>query len=202
MKRFFYLLAILSALSIRVCASGIAGFWVIPDSKTNNPESVAYFYESGGVFTARMVLIYDDSGGVAETFLSPKERAKGIKSHPFICGLDFITGLKLSTNGRYVGTVVDPDTGKKYKCEVWYDSKSKKLAVRGELFIFGVTNYWPPIASENLPKEVVEEAAKFSGNPPRANNEAFSSNAPENCGEDCQYAQRRERPRFYRVRHY
>lgn len=89
MKRFFYLLAILSALSIRVCAGGIAGFWVIPDSKTNNPESVAYFYESGGVFTARMVLIYDDFGGVAETFLSPKERAKGIKSQPFICGLDF-----------------------------------------------------------------------------------------------------------------
>ena len=79
----------------------------------------------------------------------------------FICGLDFITGLKLSNNGRYVGTVVDPDTGKKYKCEVWYDSKIKKLAVRGELFIFGVTNYWPPIASENLPKEVVEKAAKF-----------------------------------------
>ena len=188
--------AMFSWISAFAAENPIGGFWIIPDSDTGKPESVAYFYESGGTYTARMVLIYDeDTGKVAETFLAPKERAKGINSHPYICGLVFIWDLKPESDGKYAGKVVNPDSGHVFKCEVWYDATSKKLAVRGELLIFGQTNFWLPIAADKLPEDVVQAAAKFSRGEGAPAPE-LSGNPPS--GDSVK--PRREKPRFYRAR--
>lgn len=170
----------------------IGGFWVIPDSDTGKPESVARFFKKpSGKYCAHMVLIYDEATGKpSETISDPKERAKGIDGNPFICGLEFIWGLELQSDGRYKGKVVDPDSGKTYRCEVWFDKSKNKLAVRGELFIFGVTNYWQPISEKNLPAQALAEPAEC--NAPHADSDVSAGNAPE--------AARKIRPRFFRLK--
>ena len=190
------LAAMFSWISAFAAENPIAGFWVIPDSDTGKPESVAYFYESGGICAARMVLIYDeDTGKIAETFLAPRERAKGISSHPHICGLDFIWDLKPESGGRYAGKVVNPDSGHVFKCEVWYDARSKKLAVRGELLIFGQTNFWLPVSADRLPKDVVLAAEKLSRGEVAPPPELSGNSQP-----DAPEKPRGEKPRFYRAR--
>lgn len=190
------LAALLSWASAFAAENPIGGFWIIPDSDTGKPESVAYFYESGGEYAARMVLIYDeDTGKIAETFLAPRERAAGIKSRPYICGLDFIWGLKPEADGKYAGRVVNPDSGHVFKCEVWYDAPSKRLAVRGELLIFGQTNFWLPISADSLPEDLVRAARDF---PRRAG--APAGGPLEKSAETDPEKPRREKPRFYRAR--
>ena len=183
----------------------IAGFWVIPDSDTGKPESVAYFYMQNGVFAARMVLIYDESTGkIDETYLAPKEKAKGIANHPYICGMDFIWGLKSESAGKYLGQVIDPDSGKVYRCEVWYDNSAKKLAVRGEWLIFGQTNLWLPISADKLPKDLVAGVSKFIQTSPITGqgqtNAQSVSGSSDTVGQDS-YQTQRKRPRFYRTRY-
>lgn len=180
----------------------VAGFWVIPDSDTGKPESVAYFYEQDGVFAARMILIYDETTGkIDETYFAPKERANGIPTHPYICGMDFIWGLKPESAGKYLGKVIDPNSGNVYKCEVWYDKSAQKLAVRGEWFIFGLTNLWPPIAADKLPKNLVAGVAKFKQTSPIAAQSQAQQQTQSEAAPDSQQ-QQRQRPRFYRIRHY
>lgn len=177
----------------------IGGFWIIPDSDTGKPESVARFFKKpSGKYCAHMVLIYDEATGKpAETIADPKERAKGIDGNPFICGLEFIWGLELQSDGRYKGKVIDPDSGKTYRCEVWFDKSKNELAVRGELFIFGLTNYWPPISEKNLPAQALAEPTEC--NAPHADADSASAgNAPE--AESKPVAVRKIRPRFFRLK--
>ncbi len=128
----------------------IGGKWYVPDDNNQaQPQSIVLFYKKpDNTFAAKMVAIYHD-GKIDDTEAAPKERAKKIDGNPFLCGLDFIWGLALDANSaRYSGRVIDPDSGKTYKCEVWFDTKRQTLVVRGELLIFGVNQYWSPAPSD------------------------------------------------------
>lgn len=128
----------------------IGGKWFVPDDDNPaQPQSIVLFYKKPDeTFAAKMVAIYHD-GKIDDTEAAPKERAKKIDGNPFLCGLDFIWGLALDADSaRYAGKVVDPDSGKTYKCEVWFDTQKQTLVVRGELLIFGVNQYWPPAPPE------------------------------------------------------
>ena len=128
----------------------IGGKWFVPDDDNPaQPQSIVLFYKKpDGTFAAKMVAIYHD-GKIDDTEAAPKERAKKIDGNPFLCGLDFIWGLALDADSaRYAGKVIDPDSGKTYKCEVWFDTQKQTLVVRGELLIFGVNQYWPPAPPE------------------------------------------------------
>ncbi len=167
MKRLLFCLFFCGSLF----ASGVdnvAGYWLIPDEDTNRPESVAYFYESGGVYYARMVLLFDDTGGqVSETISDPRELANGIKGKPKLLGLDFIFNLKPNkSRDKLKGKVVNPDNGMVFDCEVWFDRKKNCLVVRGELFVFGKNNYWKKIPPSEIPKGAQIHNSEIRPNPP------------------------------------
>lgn len=168
MKRLFFCLFLCGSL-FGAGIDNVAGYWIIPDENTKKPESVAYFYESGGAYYARMVLLFDDkSGEVSETISAPKEIAQGLKDRPKLLGLDFIFGLKADkSKSRLKGKVVNPDDGMVFDCEVWFDDKKNCLVVRGELFIFGKNNYWMRIAASEIPKDAQIHELKIIPNPPK-----------------------------------
>lgn len=150
--------------------SAVKGYWIIPDENTNKPESVAFFYERGGLYFARMVLLYDDkSGEVCETVSSPREIAKGLGPDTKLLGLDFIFNLKPdSKSGRLKGKVVNPDSGNVFDCEVWFDSKRNALVVRGEVLIFGKNNYWKRIPADKIPKDAQIHDRDLAPNLPKS----------------------------------
>ena len=133
------------SVAANVSALDIFGKWSIPDDENPDvPQSIALFYKKpDGTAAAKMVAIYHN-GKIDDTEAAPKERAKKIDGHPFLCGYDFIHSLiPNAQRTRFAGKVVDPDSGKTYDCEVWFDARKNVLVVRGELLIFGVNQYWP-----------------------------------------------------------
>ncbi len=151
-RLFFCLLFALGCAVARAAPAPIEGFWQITDNR-GTPQSIAVVYGHDGLFFCRMIAIYDDkTGKLSETAENATERAKGIKGKPLLVGLDFIWNLKPGNGRHYRGTVINPDDGHTYVCKVWYDEQRKKLAVRGELLLFGQNQYWPPVDPQNLPE--------------------------------------------------
>ncbi len=152
--RLFFVIILGMFFSPLFADSQIAGYWLIPDDENDGKiQSAALIYENGGKYYCRMLVIYDENTGkIIDTISKPVERAKAIAGNPYLCGRDFIWDLVFNpAKKRFVGKVVDPDTGKIYKCEVWYNAQKKCLVVRGELFIFGKNEYWPEATEEKLP---------------------------------------------------
>jgi uncharacterized protein (DUF2147 family) len=61
------------------------------------------------------------------------------------CHLTLLRGLRLDDDGRYHGTVTNPETGRSYAAEVWVPPDGT-LRLRGYigLDLLGVTQLWPP----------------------------------------------------------
>lgn len=134
--------------------SSVDGVWLMLDKDANNePESVIVVYESGGMRFAKMVAIYHN-GKIDDTIEKPLERAKGLAGNPPLCGLDFVWNLKPSDGGKYVGKVVNPDDGGVYRCKLWVDVSSQRLVLRGELFVFGESEYLVPFDAAKLPFKI------------------------------------------------
>ena len=121
----------------------ILGDFDVPDpDKPDVSCGIARFYKKGGFISAKMVAVYHN-GKIDDTEKNPLERTKGVPGNPFVCGFDFINNLALD-GGKYVGSVIDPDTNRTYRCLVWFDVKKNRLVVRGEFLFFGLNQYWTP----------------------------------------------------------
>lgn len=155
-----------SSTAAKEAAASIEGYWQIVEKTA--PEAIALVYEKDGVHYIRMVALYDDAGKtITETITSPQEKAQGLSGNPYLCGLDFVWGLMPESNGnRFKGTVTDPDHGKSYTCEVWFDEHRNRLVVRGELLVFGQSQYWPSIKEEDVPEGARLDLEKIKLNLP------------------------------------
>ncbi len=130
-------------------SDSITGYWTVPDPDTNKTDAIVIGYQKDGVFYYRMVAVYDDSGKLTDTAANCTQKAKGIKGNPKMCSFDMIWGLKFDGKKYSGGHIIDPDSGKVYNCEVWYDAAKQSLVVRGELWIFGENMNW--YKAENIP---------------------------------------------------
>jgi hypothetical protein len=155
----------ISKSSDALADSKIDGVWLLLDRGNNYaPESVVVVYNKNGRRYMKMVAIYHGDK-IDDTMEKPLEKAKGIDGNPPLCGMDFVWDLVPADGGKYVGHVVDPDSGSVYKCKVWYDESKKKLVMRGELLIFGENEYLVPFDINKLPFKI--DISKFSPNIPK-----------------------------------
>ena len=146
-------------------ASGVDGVWLMFDrSNKNEPESVVAVYERGGKRFFRMLAIYHN-GKIDDTIEKPVERAKGIAGNPPLCGMDFVWDLTPAADGKLAGRVINPDDGRVYKCKVWYEASKGRLVLRGELLIFGESEYLAPFDETRLPFKI--DVSKFSPKAPK-----------------------------------
>lgn len=65
-----------------------------------------------------------------------------LKNEP-VQGLEIMKGLKKEGDEYVGGTIVDPKTGKKYRCKIWLDENDPDiLMVRGYISFFYKTKKW------------------------------------------------------------
>ncbi len=151
----FLFLVLTSAL----LAEDITGFWQTIDKDTNEPSSVVAVYPYKGKYYARIIATYSHNGELNDTMYNPKGRAPGLEGQPFYSGLDFVWDAE-GGGGTYKGYVVDPRNGKIYNAKLWLEDGN--LVLRGQLFIFGRNEYWPPFPMKNFTKKFPKpDLAKF-----------------------------------------
>lgn len=116
-----------------------AGRWRAVDDRTGEPRGIVHIYEENGAFFGKI-----------ETTLKSEEAkehcdlcADGRKGKPII-GLLVIRSLKKQGDEYGGGDILDPDTGKVYRCKLQVLDQGKKLLVRGYMYtpILGRSQIW------------------------------------------------------------
>ncbi len=136
-SRLFFLVVFLSQV-FQVQAQTVFGKWKTFDEHTNEYESIIEVYEQEGKAYAKVYHIVDPEKREAICIGCKDDR----KNKP-ILGLELMTGLKKKGDEWSGGKILDPKSGKEYKCymELLDDST---LKVRGYIGIsmFGKTAIW------------------------------------------------------------
>lgn len=119
-------------------SQSVLGKWKTIDDLTGEAKSILEIYEKAGKIYGRVIEILDPN--------HKKEvctKCDGENKNKSIVGMTIINGLKKDGNEYNSGEILDPKTGKTYKCVLLLESKDK-LKVRGYLGIplIGRTQYW------------------------------------------------------------
>lgn len=117
----------------------LAGRWRAVDDRTGQPRGIVRIYEENGAFFGKI-----------ETARKPEEAKEhcdlcvdGRKGKPII-GLLVIRSMKKQGDEYAGGDILDPDTGKVYRCKLQLLDQGKKLLVRGYVYtpILGRSQIW------------------------------------------------------------
>jgi len=106
-------------------ADAVLGKWWFP--KKNGQFEMT---KSNGIYTGRVVA-YDDADALDKNNPDPK-----LAKRKFI-GIEMLSNFKYEGNSRWEGgTIYDGDSGKTYKCSLWFDKgKPDDLNARGYIGI-------------------------------------------------------------------
>lgn len=138
MKNLFLTLGITILSVLGVQSQTIFGEWQNKNEDTGKVDSVIEIYEKQGKAYAKIVKITDSTKQNEVC-----EKCKGDKKNKKILGMDILSGLKKDGKEWSGGEILDPKSGKVYKCFIKLVNKNK-LKVRGYLgmALFGRTVYW------------------------------------------------------------
>lgn len=126
----FKIITFLSFMFFTFCANAeITGFWTTIDDKTGKEKSVVEIYEYQGKFFGRVVDIFGN-----------KEATAKLRNNPKIMGLDIIWNLEKQGHKYKNGSILDPQKGKVYACEIWREGEN--LIVRGKIAFLGRNQKW------------------------------------------------------------
>ncbi len=119
-------------------AQSIFGKWKSFDDETKKLESIIEVYEKDGKAYAKIVSIIDTERQDAVC-----TACKGRKKDKPILGMDILSGLKKKGDEWSGGKILDPKSGKEYKCYIKLLDKNT-LKIRGYIgfSMFGRTAIW------------------------------------------------------------
>lgn len=125
-------------------ASEIIGKWQTIDDTSKQPKSVVEIsQDSKGNYSGKIVKLYPAPGKDPNPMCltCPGE----LKGQPII-GMQIINDLKKEGESFTGGTILDPVSGKTYKCTLKRDGE--KLSVRGYIgfSLIGRTQTWNPLS--------------------------------------------------------
>jgi uncharacterized protein (DUF2147 family) len=119
----------------------VTGKWKTTDEETGKPKSVVEIYEKSGKIYGKIIEIFDVEKRNRLCTKCPKED----KNKP-VLGMVIIKGLSKDGDEYNSGQILDPVSGKLYKCFITVEGK-EKLNVRGYVGIslLGRTQIWTRI---------------------------------------------------------
>lgn len=119
-------------------AQSVIGKWKTIDDETGEAKSIVEIYEKSGKIYGKVVDILR-----ADHKKDVCSKCEGAEKNKPIIGMVIISGLKKDGSEYSGGTILDPTSGKKYKCYITLDS-ADKLKLRGYvgISIMGRTQYW------------------------------------------------------------
>lgn len=124
-----------------VSAQSVIGKWKTFDDKTGDAKSVVEIYEKDSKVYGKIIEILNpEKKNDKCTKCSGQDKDKPLK------GLTIIKGLKKDGKEYSDGEILDPSSGKLYKCTISLENKDK-LKVRGYVGIsaFGRSQIWTRI---------------------------------------------------------
>jgi uncharacterized protein (DUF2147 family) len=132
------LLIIILLFSITINAQSIVGKWKTIDDKTGKEKSIVEIYQVEGKIYAKVdkLLTKGDENKICEN-------CEGANKNKPIKGMVIINGLIKDGNEWNGAKILDPKTGKEYKCYIALENPDK-LKVRGYIgfALLGRTQYW------------------------------------------------------------
>ncbi|PTX43273.1 uncharacterized protein (DUF2147 family) [Christiangramia gaetbulicola] len=137
MKDLSLIIVFLTLLSLPVQAQSVLGKW-----KNTNEEgrvnSIIEIYEKGDKIYGKVDKIMREEDRDRICTKCPGE----LKNEP-VQGLEIMQGLEKDGDEYVGGTIVDPKTGKKYRCKIWLEEDNPDvLKVRGYIALFYKTKEW------------------------------------------------------------
>lgn len=136
MKKILYFM--LFSFGFTLQAQSLTGKWKTIDDETGEAKSIVEIYEYQGQFYGKIVslLSKDDQGKRCE-------KCTGKDHNQPIEGLVILKDLKKDGDIFKGGQILDPKSGKTYKCEISF-SNSNELKVRGYIGIslIGRSQIW------------------------------------------------------------
>lgn len=135
-KHLFYFLAFFFIGIFSIQAQSVVGKWKTID-ENGQPKSVVEITDSNGVLSGKIVEILTANKTAVCSKCSGENKDKPIN------GLTIIKGMKKDGNEYSGGKILDPQSGKEYKCILKLNGKDK-LDVRGYVGIqaLGRTQTW------------------------------------------------------------
>lgn len=116
----------------------VFGKWETINEETGKPNSIIEIYEDDGQVHGKVVRILKKEDREREC-----TNCHGHLKNKPLEGLQLMTGLEKSGKEYSGGVIVDPETGKEYKCKIWLDeSNPDLLKVRGYIAFFYKTKTW------------------------------------------------------------
>jgi uncharacterized protein (DUF2147 family) len=131
-------LVLLVSMTFYAQNNGVVGKWKTIDDETGKAKSIVEIYERSGKIYGKIIDILD-----TEKKKSLCTACSGEEKNKPVMGLEIIKGLSKDGKEYNSGKILDPMTGKLYKCFMVLDGNDK-LNVRGYIGValFGRTQTW------------------------------------------------------------
>ncbi len=117
----------------------IVGTWKTIDNGDGSAKSIVRIYKAtNGKYYGKIEKLFKNEDKLC-TECTGANKDKPIK------GMTIINGMEEKGNGLTGGTILDPNNGKVYKCNISIEAKTGKLKVRGSLDksgMLGRTQTW------------------------------------------------------------
>jgi uncharacterized protein (DUF2147 family) len=116
-----------------------AGRWKTVDDRTGMPRGIVRIYEQNGAFFGRIEASVKAQEAKEHCDLCTDDR----RGKPVI-GMVVIRAVKKQGEEYGGGDILDPDTGKVYRCKLQLLDQGKRLLVRGYMFtpMLGRSQTW------------------------------------------------------------
>lgn len=137
-KHIFLAISLIFASVLISNAQSIFGKWKTIDDNTGVEKSIVDIYNVNGKAYAKVIQLLEK--GKEDEIC---DKCKGAKKDKPIKGMEIINGLSKDNDEWNDGKILDPKTGKVYKCYITLEEPNK-LKVRGYIgfALIGRTQYW------------------------------------------------------------
>jgi len=137
-KSIIYSVLFIFAGIVSMQAQSVIGKWKTIDDETGAAKSIVEIYQANGKVYGKVIQILEK--GKEDKVC---EECKGDKKNKPIKGMVIIDGLSKNDDEWDGGKILDPKSGKEYKCVVSLENENK-LKVRGYVgfSLLGRTQYW------------------------------------------------------------
>lgn len=139
-----------SAFALALASSAVAfaqtttpaGTWKTIDDHTGKPRGLIEISEKDGVYSGRLVKSLTES---SDGKVKVCDKCTDSRKDQPIIGMTLLTGLRKTADNEWTGgEILDPESGKLYKCKMSLADDGRKLNVRGFIGIslLGRTQTW------------------------------------------------------------
>jgi uncharacterized protein (DUF2147 family) len=126
-------------------ATSVEGLWNAIDDHTGKPRAVVRVFDRGGLLYGRVERLLDPADAGRHC-----NNCSGDRSGQPVLGLEVLRGMAMDDGEWQGGTILDPSTGKVYRCHMRLSDGGRILHVRGFIGIslIGRSQIWERIAAD------------------------------------------------------